>query len=132
MVLVDSLSGCLNTLQSTELSRDNRTKLVATVNALLSVLAIDYEPQDAQMILDSGLIPLLHRQFSIRGNRATSIHNHQDGIVTSMWTLYRFIMVLCMGGIRSDSHSDTLHESYNNNGSDFVVRFKPGSIIRWC
>ena len=103
VVLVNTLSECLHTLQGMQNGAQSKEALVATVHGFLSALAIDYEPQDAQMILDSGLIPLLHGQISMGNRGHERARGPGDGIRTSMWTLYRFIMVLCMGGVRGDS-----------------------------
>ena len=84
VVLVNTLSECLHTLQGMQNGAQSKEALVATVHGFLSALAIDYEPQDAQMILDSGLIPLLHGQISMGNRGHERARGPGDGIRTSM------------------------------------------------
>ena len=126
MVLVKLLKKSLQSLTAKALQTKNGKLIRPIINSCLAALAIDYEPQDAEMILEAELIPLLHDQFSIASTfdasliMSGSVFSMND-IRTPMWTLYRFIMLLCMGGVREHHHQSSGKGGHIDDGEGKVV-----------
>ena len=130
--IVDVLSKCIaqknHLLKQNQKASNEYSQLVKSVVpnlnivicSCLTALALDYEAtMDSSMLLDSGLVDVLHNGFqTVTQSTDWTTEDHTS---QAMWTLYRFIMMLCMGGARGESGvagSDSSHSSNHSNAKD--------------
>lgn len=106
--IVQILTTCLKHKKEYGKSREDNLNLV--ICGCLTSLALDYEiTMDSTMILKSTLVDILHQGFDLL---------HEDDTTgPAMWTLYRFIMMLCMGSSRGEHDGSVSGEATTTDSS---------------